>query len=804
MWLPPGYTESKDKYSHDPVSVKHHESSKRGGNGEGEQGGGNRFPFQIFWLPSKNDQVGKEHDLDLVANKGLSDTNNNEGSGSEGERETGNKHVVQKVKQASTNKEETRSKHAVQKVIPVMQAITNEENKNLKSIDTMVNSDSMEKTDNGSRASPKASKLPPVCLRIDPLPRKKKSSRSPSPGEKGRSNGAPINSPEPSPQQAQVLKKSKEEQSEGNIKTVDHANKVERDTHEANVPRGEGDESEKGRVEEVKNLSEHANKVEQDSHGGNEPRGKGDENEKEKKNLSEHEAALIIQSVYRGFEVRKSQPLKKLRKIYEVRKQVFELRNRIQDLESSSCTDGKKQVIIGETIMSLLLKLDTIQGLHPFVREARKSVAKELVGLQEKLDSLSFVKSETPTESLQQNEDDVIQGKNDQAQSKTSSCENHATESQYDDDAEASILEQQLVKSTGIQDKEPTICENQEVESQEGFGESHKEKFNQAPTECDEAMGMCATESQEGCDEQQLEDQAPTENDEALGSCENQEMESTESQNTIGEQQMESDKEKSDQECDEACENQEVEATESQEGFKTVQVELEKEKFHQAPTGSDDALGLGGNQEVGATKSQEGIGEPQLELDQAATECDEAVGLCENHATESREGCGEPQLELHKEKLEQECDDTPGLCESHEVKATDCVDNDSQELNNNRPVESEVHVDNSIQDVVPGTNTMCDSADDNNLVHGDDENVQMDELPKAKEVQVPAEGGLVEENEKLRVAVEELMKAGKEQLGMIRELTGRVKDLEKKLSKKKKIKVNKCRRSRGGCVVQKD
>lgn len=45
---------------------------------------------------------------------------------------------------------------------------------------------------------------------------------------------------------------------------------------------------------------------------------------------------------------------------------------------------------------------------------------------------------------------------------------------------------------------------------------------------------------------------------------------------------------------------------------------------------------------------------------------------------------------------------------------------------------------------------------------------------------------LKEENEKLRKMMEKLMEAGKEQLDVISNLTGRVKDLEKKLAKKKK------------------
>ncbi|GAB2248467.1 hypothetical protein Droror1_Dr00008349 [Drosera rotundifolia] len=47
--------------------------------------------------------------------------------------------------------------------------------------------------------------------------------------------------------------------------------------------------------------------------------------------------------------------------------------------------DAKERVILGETIMKLLLKMDTIQGLHWSLRDMRKSVAKGLVGLQEEL-----------------------------------------------------------------------------------------------------------------------------------------------------------------------------------------------------------------------------------------------------------------------------------------------------------------------------------------------------------------------------------------------------------------------------------
>lgn len=81
------------------------------------------------------------------------------------------------------------------------------------------------------------------------------------------------------------------------------------------------------------------------------------------KNLSDDQAAVLIQSAYRGFEVRKLESLKKLKQMVEVRDQAAEIRMRIQALESSSdlLKNEKERVLIGEMIMRTLLKLDTIQ-----------------------------------------------------------------------------------------------------------------------------------------------------------------------------------------------------------------------------------------------------------------------------------------------------------------------------------------------------------------------------------------------------------------------------------------------------------
>ncbi|KAL5999077.1 Large proline-rich protein bag6 [Asimina triloba] len=110
-----------------------------------------------------------------------------------------------------------------------------------------------------------------------------------------------------------------------------------------------------------------------------------------KKELSCTDAAVLIQAAYRGLQVRKWEPVKKMKQIAKVLGQIPDIKETIDRLEASGDFQQyeKQRLIISETIMNLLLQLDAIQGLHPSVREVRKSVAKELVCLQEKLDSLA-------------------------------------------------------------------------------------------------------------------------------------------------------------------------------------------------------------------------------------------------------------------------------------------------------------------------------------------------------------------------------------------------------------------------------
>jgi hypothetical protein len=179
---------------------------------------------------------------------------------------------------------------------------------------------------------PKRSKLPPVCLRVDPVPRKKSgngSSRSPSPPAS--------------------KEHSKAIACETNNTPLDNmADKIDQSSNAHNVPKA-GEEV----TPKMKTIEVSQNKT-------NENKGA---NKKERRVLSDRDAAVLIQAVYRGHLVRKWESLKKLKQIAEVSKEVTNVRDCVKAFEGSSDfqNDGKQKIAIGETIMRLLLKLDTIQ-----------------------------------------------------------------------------------------------------------------------------------------------------------------------------------------------------------------------------------------------------------------------------------------------------------------------------------------------------------------------------------------------------------------------------------------------------------
>lgn len=411
VWIPPESMQRKEQEKPFEYETKTAESDKvpappamnslgtwpNGGDGKGTQNQQNeekrtQFPFPIIWMPYDQEEAGNKEKEPPYTFKFIpvnppqsheltnAPTANEEISESPGDSEVslGEKAANQEnipVKQVELHKEES----------------SEDTQSRGRSCANTMDKPPCSKSEKQTSSPSKTSKLPPVCLRVDPLPRKRNGnsgSRSPSPPahSKEASNNdtsmATVASSfkKKTPQGPITQDSSKEVEPNKKIKDIEV---VERKTSEVkdrdlrdgsetqfpfNPLMGSQEKSEKdgkeckvqeSRKEEDLTTEEQIEaKKEIDS-----SKLTGDEGKFKKKTLSEEEAAVLIQSAYHGYEVRKWEPLKKLRQLAEVRQQAADVQNQIQVLESSSDLqrDDKQKVVLGETIMRILLKLDTIQ-----------------------------------------------------------------------------------------------------------------------------------------------------------------------------------------------------------------------------------------------------------------------------------------------------------------------------------------------------------------------------------------------------------------------------------------------------------
>ncbi|GJM90791.1 hypothetical protein PR202_ga07103 [Eleusine coracana subsp. coracana] len=269
------------------------------------------------------------------------------------------------------------------------------------------------KGNNSESPTAKHSKLPPVCLRVDPLPRKKSgngSSRSPSPPTRKDADKAKkdmhvaqcqnLELKQSDAKKNTTVSEMKEKLTEELRKGMGFRNEIvptvsAKHSQEEEVPMSNDRQKVQASSKSVQEITgANAEGVGTQGNTGAETLMGGDKSTQRdsktfRANLSEADAAVRIQSAYRGYDVRRCQPLDKLQKIRDVHELLEGVRKQLQSFEASSKKPTEKEhVALGEVIMNLLLKLDTIQGLHACVRDSRKSVARELILLQEKLDSL--------------------------------------------------------------------------------------------------------------------------------------------------------------------------------------------------------------------------------------------------------------------------------------------------------------------------------------------------------------------------------------------------------------------------------
>lgn len=357
---------------------KNHELVERkGGDMKKKDEEGKQFPFPIIWMPYAGQ--GENHA------KGQEENNVVEAPGKEASPTS--KFIPMKLEHPDNEPVKTKTevgddgsgfgirateKTSNLKTIPVKQ-LEESVPTPLKTVERKEEGTLVKKAQgngNAQSSSPtKKSKLPPICLRVDP-PKKKNcngSSRSPNPPadkklmhfEEAKHGGS-------SKKDIKVAEAVDTTPSQSKIEVTCNAGEEMKEKHETDV--------EKKGVEgqEPYEAKKHVKKI-----------------------MSDKEAATIIQSAYRGYAVRRWEPLIKLREIAKVREDAAEVKRHIEDIESraGSSIDEKEKTIVAETIMTLLIKLDTIQGLHPSFRDVRRSVAKELTMLQEKLDSMIIEKS---------------------------------------------------------------------------------------------------------------------------------------------------------------------------------------------------------------------------------------------------------------------------------------------------------------------------------------------------------------------------------------------------------------------------
>ncbi|PKU87369.1 golgin subfamily A member 6-like protein 1 [Dendrobium catenatum] len=98
-------------------------------------------------------------------------------------------------------------------------------------------------------------------------------------------------------------------------------------------------------------------------------------------------AAVTIQRSVRGFLVRKN-----VRLVRQIAGEVEEIERKVREEERKIRLDARERILVSETLMALLLRLDTVRG----VRDFRKRVIRRVISLQEKIDFLSAAAVDGP------------------------------------------------------------------------------------------------------------------------------------------------------------------------------------------------------------------------------------------------------------------------------------------------------------------------------------------------------------------------------------------------------------------------
>ncbi|KAH6812068.1 hypothetical protein C2S51_025830 [Perilla frutescens var. frutescens] len=939
VWLPPEYKEGEkvkntEGRKDDSRDVKVHEngkiveqqpafwnrwlprdlnnvvSSKQRGDGEDNyhknDDGKTNIQFPLYWIPYKPDDAERENHKvkDVDAKRRLESE-----KGSDGEHNfhvnignTGDQ-MASRVKDIPVKEAEQH----VGKESSIIQekgsgaSVRDGTDNGDKKIDIVEKVSPTEDSKRKSSSPPKSSKLPPVCLRVDPLPRKKSANAKPRspipPGDKQKlevkTNGA-----------SKVLSSGNEEKvKEGKeaktIAVVDGSTSPEKSMNvkvetpgkvpaktQDDVPTKQTEE----RPEEEHMAQKHTVKGQSEnivSAGGKSEEWHGDEEMetnavKKCRELSEEEAAVIIQSAYRRFAICRWEPVKKLKQISGVREQMADVKRLIQELELSSDVQGraKQKNIIAETIMSLLLKLDTIQGLHPSIREVRKSVVRELVSLQEKLDT---VMNENPENSpgqgpMMRRDHEDASNKGEDVMSSENGNEINPADLQNQIDGGSNSESSELSKTNLIEEVAQVRIEMEAAESSVDEGvktaegpttKDEDEKSNEVLKNDETSIANVDREPiifGQGSEFSSLKDDssaratdsAPTDHNapqSELGELPQGVLDDLGAAECKNHTAVEADSSKADQlkQLEEALvaspivqeSHYEISNKENHETMEAHEaldlplngVELEMKETEIGGSLEDDKTGTEEevDSEIGGERSEpnecrdrqlENLIADMVEPSEASDERElPMAGICigteatydelHENTVITNSMMEEPQesftaKEMPRQLLEVEEGNSEGtgLISEH-ANTCDAVDmvgveRTAEEEQNGGGVSEEslpqiteaksvVDQDCNTEHPLPKQTVKKQQEWEDAAEH--DENSAVQVSPAGDDIRATNQK-LIEENERLRDMMEKLIKSGEDQLTAISSLSGRVKDLEKRLSRKKKLKVKQCRATR--------
>ncbi|XP_058756008.1 BAG family molecular chaperone regulator 5, mitochondrial-like [Vicia villosa] len=172
-----------------------------------------------------------------------------------------------------------------------------------------------------------------------------------------------------------------------------------------------------------------------------------------------NDSAMVIQRVARGFLVRKS-----MKKMLKMKVELEEIDKKVNSEETVKMMkkEQKERIRIGETIMNLLLKLDSVRVFNcGALREFRKSLIKKAIFLQEYVDQIQMV---SPKDEVENEDGDCLM--------KVKEEEGGDEDEKKEESVGSSLMEEEIEEnSVDVKEEEEgrnvILCEEEEDEKRE-------------------------------------------------------------------------------------------------------------------------------------------------------------------------------------------------------------------------------------------------------------------------------------------------------------------------------------------------